>query len=80
MLPHRGADKIIIGPQYLKAMGLSTNDRKPPPDTQRLTAVGSAMKRALGSFRADLQMKARKITTWINVHQSIPIPLLSYKA
>ena len=79
MLPDTGADEIIIGLQHLNAMGLSTNDLKPLPDTPRFTANGSAMKPALEMFRAKLQVKAQKIT-WIDVHQDTPVPLLSYKA
>ena len=41
---------------------LSTNDSKLPPDTPSFTADGSAMKPALESFRAELQVKAKKIT------------------
>ena len=80
MLPDTGADEIIIGPQHLNAMGLSTNDLKPPPDLPRFTADWSAMKPAHGSYRAELQVKARKITTLIDVHHGTLVPLLSYKA
>ena len=79
MLPDTGADEIIIGLQHPNARGLSTNALKPPPDTPIFTADGSAMKPALGSFRAELQVKARKITTWTYVHQGTPVPFTLIK-
>lgn len=38
------------------------------------------MQPAIGSVRVHLQLKGNRTTEWIDVHPSIPLPLLSYKA
>ncbi|MPC72589.1 Retrovirus-related Pol polyprotein [Portunus trituberculatus] len=78
MLPDIGADENIIGPRYLRDIGLSISDLKPPPDSPRFTADGSVMKPALGSFLVDLKVKEKTTRACIDVHAGTPVPLLSY--
>ncbi|MPC41351.1 hypothetical protein E2C01_034939 [Portunus trituberculatus] len=80
MLPDTCADENIIGPRHLRDIALSTSHLKPPPDSPRFTADGSVMNLALGSFLAELKVKAKTTRAWIDVHEGMPVPLLSYKA
>ena len=80
MLPDTGADVTIIGPGHLARLGLSTSDLQPPPADPRYTADGSLMTPALGSLQVELHLKDNKTEAWIDVHDDIPVPLLSYQA
>ena len=80
MLPDTGADVTIIGPGHLARLGLSPSDLQPAPADPRYTADGSPMSPALGSLHAELHLKGNATQAWIDVHEDIPMPLLSYQA
>ncbi|KAK3890242.1 hypothetical protein Pcinc_005776 [Petrolisthes cinctipes] len=79
MLPDTGADTSIIGLDHLHSIGLKQDDLKPPPQEPTYAADGAPMQPAIGSVRVHLQLKGNRIAEWIDVHASIPLPLLSYR-
>ncbi|KAK3886627.1 hypothetical protein Pcinc_009274 [Petrolisthes cinctipes] len=80
MLPDTGADTSIIGLDHLHSIGLKQDDLKPPPQEPTYAADGAPMQPAIGSVQVHLQLKGNRIAEWIDVHPSIPLPLLSYRA
>jgi len=78
MLPDTGADISVIGPQHLDLLKIPRNSLKPPPATTTLTADGSPMAPALGSFQAILSLGKRSCSATIQVHNGVQLPLLSY--
>lgn len=79
MLPDTGADVTLIGLNHLQRLGLSRHDLQPPPAARRYTADGSEMAPAIGSFKGKITFAAKTTTTWIDVHEKVPTPLLSYQ-
>ncbi|KAK3884690.1 hypothetical protein Pcinc_011010 [Petrolisthes cinctipes] len=80
MLPDTGADTSIIGLDHLHSIGLKQDDLKPPPQEPTYAADGAPMQPAISSVQVHLQLKGNRIAEWIDVHPSIPLPLLSYRA
>lgn len=78
MMPDTGADVSVIGPQHLKSLGIPRSHLHPPPQTTTLTADGSKMAPALGTFTATLTLGKRSCSARIRVHEGIQTPLLSY--
>ena len=77
VLPDTGANVTVVVPEYLHSLGLSTTDFQPPPADPRYTADGLSMTPALGSLQAEVSVKQKTTTVWIDVHEGIPSPLLS---
>ncbi|KAK3884724.1 hypothetical protein Pcinc_011042 [Petrolisthes cinctipes] len=80
MLPDTGADTSIIGLDHLHSIGLKQDDLNPPPQEPTYAADGAPMQPAISSVQVHLQLKGNRIAEWIDVHPSIPLPLLSYRA
>ncbi len=77
MLSDTGADVTIMRLDHLQRLGFSRRDLVPPPEARRYTADGSAMAPAFGSLKAEVTFAQRSTTTWTDVHDGVPIPLLS---
>ncbi|MPC57134.1 hypothetical protein E2C01_051108 [Portunus trituberculatus] len=80
MLPDTGANATIIGPGHLTRLEVYPSDLQPTPADSRYTADGSSMSPALGSLQAELHLKGNMARVWIDVHEDIPVPLLSHQA
>ena len=79
MIPNTGADVTLIGLNHLHHLGLSKQVLQPPPQAKRFTADGSEMSPPLGSFKANVTFADNATATWIDVHEILPTPLLSYR-
>ena len=80
MLPDTGADFSVIGPQHLEFLNISRDSLKPlsPDSPMTLTADGSPMKPALGTFQATLTLGKRSCSAVIQVQDGFSMPLLCY--
>ena len=79
MLPDTGPDATVIGLQHLQRLKICQEDLAPPSKVKRFTADGSETSPALGSFQADITLGNNTCTAWIDVHDGVPTPSLSYK-
>ena len=78
MLPDTGANVSVIGPQHLNLLKIPRSSLKPPSTATTLTADGSAMAPALGTFLATLSLGKWSCSAVIQVHEGVQMPLLSY--
>ncbi|XP_068227911.1 uncharacterized protein [Palaemon carinicauda] len=78
MLPDTGAEVSVVGPQHLDLLKINRSRLKPFPTTVTLTADGSAMTPALGTFQATLMLGKQSCSAVIQVHDGVQTPLLSY--
>lgn len=78
MIPDTGADITVIGLQHLRNLSISTRKLHASPQTTTLTADGSEMTPALGTFTATLALGTRSCSAQIRVHKDIQTPLLSF--
>ncbi|XP_068235531.1 uncharacterized protein [Palaemon carinicauda] len=78
MLPDTGAEVSVVGPQHLDLLKIPRSNLKPFPTTVTLTADGSAMTPALGTFQATLTLGKQSCSAVIQVHDGVQTPLLSY--
>ncbi|XP_068246738.1 uncharacterized protein [Palaemon carinicauda] len=78
MLPDTGAEVSVVGPQHLDLLKIPRSSLKQFPTTVTLTADGSAMTPALGTFQATLTLGKQSCSAVIQVHDGVQTPLLSY--
>ncbi|XP_068222164.1 uncharacterized protein [Palaemon carinicauda] len=78
MLPDTGVEVSVVGPQHLDLLKIPRSNLKPFPTTVTLTADGSAMTPALGTFQATLMLGKQSCSAVIQVHDGVQTPLLSY--
>ena len=78
-IPDTGSDVTLIGLNHLHHLGLSKQVLQPPPQAKRFTADGSEVAPLLGSFKANVTFADNATATWIDVHEILPTPLLSYR-
>lgn len=78
MLPDTGADISVMGPQHLEFLRIPRTALQPPATSVTLTADGSKMTPALGTFKATLSLAKRSCLATIQVHEGVQMPLLSY--
>lgn len=78
MLPDTGSDVTVIGQQHLASLDIPMCSLRTPPPTMTLTADGSQMAPALGTFQATLTLGKRSCHARIQVHDGVQTPLLSY--
>ena len=78
MLPDTGADVSVIGPHHLDLLKIPRSSLKPPSTATTLTADGSAIPPALGTFLATLSLGKWSCSAVIQVHEGVQMPLMSY--
>ncbi|KAK3893338.1 hypothetical protein Pcinc_002892 [Petrolisthes cinctipes] len=78
MLPDTGADITVIGRGHLEMLQIPSSSLRPPPSTTTLTADGSSMAPALGTFQARFSIGKRSCTATVQVYEDVQTPLLSY--